>query len=491
MTGKMIAALCLLFIGLTVSAQEEGLRVDWPPPVYDLSGVVTVTGTVDVPGLRSHYLEAAEYNAADPQSPVSWLPVSLPRRDPVIDGVLGQWDTTIYADGLYQLRLRVLLESGESRFVLVAPLRLLNQTQRPAGEAQVVRPVPTLPPTETPQPTPDLPRPTPTIFPRPQVVNELPLPVGGHVISFSENTVAAMQRAGMTWMKWQIPFIVGEGSLIDVAYDRIDFAHRNGFRVMLSIKGEKDELAELGFEEYFPLYAQFVGQIAALQPDAIQVWNEQNLDREWPQGRIDPRAYVELLRQSYTAIKAVDPSIMVITGAPAPTGAEGAFGPDRVWNDDRYYLGMANAGAANFADCLGVHYNEGIIPPGQQGGDPRQPDYPTRYFPLMIQRAAFPFRQFDIPLCFSELGYLSPQGYGPLPQGFAWAANVTVQQQANWLRDAIRIAAQTPTAEVALIIVWNIDFDVYTQDDPQGGYAIIRPDGTCPACDTIASLRGS
>jgi hypothetical protein len=182
---------------------------------------------------------------------------------------------------------------------------------------------------------------------------------------------------------------------------------------------------------------------------------------------------------------------MVITGAPAPTGAEGAFGPDRVWNDDRYYLGMANAGAANFADCLGVHYNEGIIPPGQQGGDPRQPDYPTRYFPLMIQRAAFPFRQFDIPLCFSELGYLSPQGYGPLPQGFAWAANVTVQQQANWLRDAIRIAAQTPTAEVALIIVWNIDFDVYTQDDPQGGYAIIRPDGTCPACDTIASLRGS
>ena len=65
------------------------------------------------------------------------------------------------------------------------------------------------------------------------------------------------------------------------------------------------------------------------------------------------------------------PAVLVVTGAPSPTGAEGAFGLDRVWNDDRYYLGMANAGAANYADCIGIHYNEGIIAPIQQGGDPR------------------------------------------------------------------------------------------------------------------------
>ena len=35
-----------------------------------------------------------------------------------------------------------------------------------------------------------------------------------------------------------------------------------------------------------------------------------------------------------------------------------------------------------------------------------------------------------------------------------------------------------------MIIVWNIDFEIYG-DDPQGGFAIIRPDGSCPACGTL------
>ncbi len=483
--------LALLLLILPAAAQDAMVEILWPPPVYDLAGTVQVIGTVNVPGLRNYFLEIADYDPSTPQAePAFWTPVSLPRRDPVTGGVIGEWDTTIYPDGLYLLRLRVLLESGESQFYTVAPLRLLNEAERPAGEATpgVVAQIPTVTPTAAAPPTPT---PTPTIIPRPNPVNELPLPVGGHVIGFDESTVEAMRGAGMTWMKYQIPFIVGEGSLINVAYDRINFAHANGFKVFLSIKGEKEELASLGAEEYFPQFAQFVGQVAALQPDAIQIWNEQNLDREWPEGQIDPRMYADLLRQSYAAIKAVDPEVMVVTGAPAPTGAEGVFGLGKVWNDDRYYQGMANAGVAAFADCIGVHYNEGIIPPNLQGGDPREPDYPTRYLPLMIQRAAFPFRQANIPLCFSELGYLSPEGYGPLPQNFAWATNTSVEEQAEWLRDAIQIAAQTSSVQIALIIIWNVDFDVYTQDDPQGGYAIIRPDRSCPACEAIATLRGN
>ncbi len=197
--------------------------------------------------------------------------------------------------------------------------------------------------------------------------------------------------------------------------------------------------------------------------------------------------YAELLRQAYAAIKAVDPTITVVTGAPSPTGAEGAFGLDRVWNDDRYYLGMANAGVANNADCLGIHYNEGVISPRQQSGDPRG-DYPTYYFPLMMQRALTPFNG-SLPLCFSELGYLSPDGYGTLPSGFAWGANTTVQDQAEWLADAVQIAAST--GNVKLIIVFNVDFTQFVDGDPQGGYAIIRPDGSCPACDALAALRGA
>jgi hypothetical protein len=51
------------------------------------------------------------------------------------------------------------------------------------------------------------------------------------------------------------------------------------------------------------------------------------------------------------------------------------------------------------------------------------------------------------------------------------------------------VAANQQDAEVALLIIFNVDYERFVEDDPQGGFAIIRPDGRCPACDTIATLR--
>jgi hypothetical protein len=431
---------------------------------------------------------------ANPNGPEQWTPVSLPRNTPVTEGVIAQVNTTLLPDGIYQLRLRVVLTSGETQTITVAPVRIDNANAQFSGNT-VPTVIPLAPatsaaPTDIPQPTVEPTAtivPTPTIVPRPQVVNELPISLGGHIADFDEDAIPFMQDAGMTWIKWQVPFVVGDDSLLTVARDRISWSHQHGFLALLSIKGSKDELGELG-ADYYPLYADFVGRVSAFQPDAIQVWNEMNIDREWPQGQIDPRSYVELLRQAYEAIKSVDPTVKVITGAPAPTGAEGAFGLDRVWNDDRYYLGMANAGAAQYADCIGIHYNEGIIAPQQQGGDPRG-GYPTYYFPLMLQRAAFPFRNTPgVSFCFSEMGYLSPEGFGALPSDFAWAANTSVEEQAQWLHDAIQMASQTSSVKIDLIIIWNVDFSNFEQD-PQAGYAIMRPDGTCPACELIGTLR--
>lgn len=477
MTKSVVWFLLLLFMILPAAAQEDTISLDWPPPVYHVAGTVPVLGTINPPDLQSYFVEAAPFNPADAEAEVFWVPVSLPSNQPVTDDVLASWDTTVFADGLYQLRLHVRLQDGERVYRVVRPVRIINDS---AVEGQTA-------PTEATAAVPPVVETEEAVVTAPEPVNRLPVPVGGHVITFNEDTVTMMHAAGMTWMKWQIPFIIGEDSLIDVARDRINFAHENGFHVLLSIKGEKEELGAVG-EDYYPVFAEFLGRVAELGPDAIQVWNEQNLDREWPNGQINPASYVEMLRHAYEAIKAVDPDIMVITGAPAPTGAEGAFGLAAVWNDDRYYGGMAQAGVTDYADCIGVHYNEGIVPPTATGGDPRN-YYPTQYLPLMLQRAAQPFRNSDIPLCFSELGYLSPEGYGPLPQSFAWAANTSVAEQAEWLAGAIEVIASFEQKQVALAIVWNVDFDVYTQDDPQGGYAIIRPDGTCPACEAIGALQ--
>ena len=176
---------------------------------------------------------------------------------------------------------------------------------------------------------------------------------------------------------------------------------------------------------------------------------------------------------------------MVISGALAPTGAEGVFGLDHVWNDIRYIQGMAAAGAASYADCIGVHYNEGIISPTQASGDPRDPYY-TRYYPGMVSTYynAFGGRR---KLCFTELGYLSPEGYGPLPGLFGWAGDTSVAEQAQWLAEVVSLAQRSQV--VRMIIIFNVDFTVY-DDDPQGGYAIMRPGGGCPACETLHAVTG-
>jgi hypothetical protein len=202
-------------------------------------------------------------------------------------------------------------------------------------------------------------------------------------------------------------------------------------------------------------------------------------------GEIDPVKYTELLRQSYQAIKANNPGTMVISGAPAPTGAEGAFGRARVWNDNTFIAGMAAAGAANYMDCVGVHYNEGIVSPTQNSGDPRDTYY-TRYYPGMV---ATYFNTFGgaRKLCFTELGYLTPEGYGFLSPTFGWAGGTSLAEHAQWLAEAASLARSS--GAVRMIIVFNMDLTRY-DDDPQAGYAMIRPGGACPACDALHNVTG-
>ncbi|MDQ7036475.1 MAG: cellulase family glycosylhydrolase [Anaerolineae bacterium] len=56
-----------------------------------------------------------------------------------------------------------------------------------------------------------------------------------------------------------------------------------------------------------------------------QVWNEPNIFPEWGNQEPDPIAYTDLLCRTYDALKAVDPDIVVVSGAIAPTQALGGL----------------------------------------------------------------------------------------------------------------------------------------------------------------------
>jgi uncharacterized protein YraI len=312
------------------------------------------------------------------------------------------------------------------------------------------------------------------------VVNTAPVRgfnYGGHVQGFGQSSVDWMHRAGMTWVKKQFRYIDGQNPN-DVA-GMINDAHAKGFRILVGIVGRAP--GDLNNPGYFERFAAFSGGVAALGADAIEVWNEQNIPREW--SNVDPARYTELLRQSYTAIKNANSNTLVISGALAPTGFFGGCHGGGC-DDNLYLAGMASAGASNFMDCVGIHYNEGIVPPTWTSGDPRgNSGHYTRYFRSMmdVYYNAFSGRR---PLCFTELGYLSPEGYGLLPGAFLWAQNVTVGQQASWLDQAVSLAARS--GRVRLLIIWNVDFTQFGED-PMAGYAMIRPGGGCPACVALGS----
>ena len=272
--------------------------------------------------------------------------------------------------------------------------------------------------------------------------------------------------------------------------DLIAQAHANRFKVLLGALGSRDRLAQ-DPEGYINEFAQYVAFLAQNGADAIEVWNEPNIDREWPHNRINGAEYTRLLSAAYNAIKAVNPNVLVISGAPAPTGYAGAAGcmvrePNvGVCNDDVFMQQMAQAGAAQYMDCLGLHYNEGVLSPTRNSGDPRG-NFPTRFFSQMLNRGAqfFP----NTKVCWTELGYLSGEGMpSGIPQGFNWTPNdpVTVAEQAQWLAEAARLSRDS--GRVAMMIVWNLNF-THWGADPQAGYAIVRPGGGCPAC---AALRGA
>jgi LysM repeat protein len=311
-------------------------------------------------------------------------------------------------------------------------------------------------------------QPPPPVTPPPPTTTTFEL--GGQTQTLE--TGQLMMDAGMTWVKVQYKWTPGDAAT--AVAGMIDVYQQAGFKVLISVTGAQSYPQSIDFTGF----AEFLRQVAATGPEAIEVWNEQNIDFEWPAGQIDPATYVNsMLGPAYNAIKATNNNIMVISGAPAPTGFDNGT---NAWADNRYLAGMRAAGAASFADCIGVHYNAGATSPSARSGHPAASDHYSWYFYPTLELYYNSFggtRQ----VCFTELGYLSGEGFSGLPQAFSWASGTSVQEHAEWLREA-RNLARTDT-RVRLLIVYNVDFTQYDPaGDPQAGYAIVRPDGSCPAC---------
>ena len=149
--------------------------------------------------------------------------------------------------------------------------------------------------------------------------------------------------------------------------------------------------------------------------------------------------------------------------------------------------GLAAAGGTNYMDCVGVHFNAGATSPTVSTGHPADSTghYSWYYSPMVTTYwSATGGRK---PLCFTEIGYLTSDGFSGLPTNFSWASNTSIDNHGTWLAEALQLAKND--SRVSMFIIFNVDFEFYDPNgDPQAGYGIVRPNGTCPACGKLKPI---
>ncbi len=325
----------------------------------------------------------------------------------------------------------------------------------------------------------------------------------------------ARNSLGMEWIKAQIQWwLVKPSPDADqwFFYDAVvDEAYNHGLRVMLSVVGAPAWTRAAGGENGPPddynEYAKFLTELLQRydgKVQAIEVWNEQNLDREWTTANgVSPEDYVRFLEVAYNTIKAHDPNIIVISGALSPTGG----GDGISWLDDFIWLDRAlAAGLLNYADCVGVHHNGYNIPPDvpfdQTGSLPeaatatfRGPfDNPHHSwsFKTTVDTYAEKVQAVDPTkkLCVTEFGWASSEGYDTFPTGFEFAQDNTLEEQATYITQAFQ--QMRDSGDVWLAFLFNYDFGNKgggPTDDPVP-YSIIDTNGVPrPAYGAVAGME--
>ncbi len=316
----------------------------------------------------------------------------------------------------------------------------------------------------------------------------------------------------LEWVKVQVRWEDVEREEDQYDWGKLDLtmpsAERFGLRNMLSIVTAPEWAREPGIslDRHGPPadnqdYVDFVIKLMERYPGqvhAIEVWNEQNIDREWTsmQG-LSATNYVSLLRDTYNAVKAIDPGTIIISGALSPTGFDNGINAI----DDFRYMGMLiSAGMLEVTDCVGVHHNGYNVGPSVQFN--AVPNDPTATFrgPFDNPHHSWTLRStmegyweriqaagFDTPLCVTEFGWAVTEDLDGSPAGFEFANDNTLQEQATWFVEAMQNFEDW--GFIWLAFVWNFNYAPQAGWDPSNDnvpYSLIGPGFSFrPAYDEI------
>ncbi|OQY21724.1 MAG: hypothetical protein B6I35_07765 [Anaerolineaceae bacterium 4572_32.2] len=335
-------------------------------------------------------------------------------------------------------------------------------------------------------------------------------------------TVGQVESLGLGWLKQQMRWEDVErqpGQLEWGMYDLIiDSANQRGIKVMLSVVDAPDwthtsyvdENPQGAPPDNLADYANFLGMVVDRyrgRIHAIEVWNEQNLDREWDTSEgVKAERYIEMLKLAYQSIKSRDPNIIVISGALSPVGAT-ATDPNNsnriIYMDDfAYFEQLVTAGLLDHCDCVGAHHN-GINMPPNIAWDEGYDD-PTAQFrgPFDNPDHSWSFKSTlwgyhdrivtagrNNPLCITEFGWPTSEGFDGYPSQMEYALDNTLGEQAEWDVEAFQLMREW--GFVRLAFLWNLNFSQlgWGPEDPNAPWAIIDFQGVGrPAFGAIGAM---
>ncbi|MFN8560605.1 MAG: PKD domain-containing protein [Anaerolineae bacterium] len=166
-----------------------------------------VAGNVQILGSASHpqFLQYQVEYGPDPNPGNLWFPATSAITNPVLNGLLGIWNTNTVQDSRYQLRLRVYLRDGTLLTTVIPNITVQNRINTPI-----------------PSPTQNIPRPI-AAFSQDRAVGDVPLTV--QFINQSSGTINAIS--------WNF----GDGNSSNEVNPRHTFGAPGLYTVTLSVSG--------------------------------------------------------------------------------------------------------------------------------------------------------------------------------------------------------------------------------------------------------------
>lgn len=306
--------------------------------------------------------------------------------------------------------------------------------------------------------------------------------------------VGDVERLGVGWVKIQIDWsLLQPNNASEITQDfrrqelYLESLDQRGIKVLISVAKApgwtRSNTAESGPPDDPQALANFItlmlrefGEIV----DAVEVWNEPNLAREW-QGTLpfSGAGYMQLFAPAYDAIRAYSPDIVIVTGGLAPT----SNGQDSV--DDRTYLQqMYAAGLGSYTDvAVGVHpYGWGNAPDARccaPGGERGWDDDPHFFFLDTIEdyrEIMVANRHEAAQMWLTEFGWATWDNF-PSAAPETWMTYNDRWLQGEYMLRAFQIGQETDF--IGPMFLWNLNFALLPSliegQDERAAYGLIVP----------------